>query len=190
MPKSDDTASVGVKSNDESKGKTPLIADDKEKKGGLKKIMEILDFVLRLAAIIAALIAAATMGTSNETVSFFTRFFRVQANYDDLPTFQFFVIAMTILVGYLVISLSFSVVTMIHPNLVVVLSLGTTSAAAAAAIVYLAHSGDPNTNWQSICQHFRDFCQKMSETVVTSFVAVVFFMLLVLLSGCMFLKTR
>ncbi|KAK8514745.1 hypothetical protein V6N13_103100 [Hibiscus sabdariffa] len=190
MPKSDDTTSVGVESNDEAKGKTPLIADDKEKKSGLKKIMGILDFVLRLAAIIAALVAAATMGTSNKPSRS-----SLGSSESKLATMIFRHS------GYLVISLPFSIVTMICPNLVVlriflfvfdivVLSLGTVSAAAAAIIVYLAHNGNPNINWQSICQHFGDFCQKMSETVVTSFVAVVFFMLLVLLSGCMFLKTR
>ncbi|XP_039024946.1 casparian strip membrane protein 1-like [Hibiscus syriacus] len=194
MPKS-----VDIENSDESKGKAPLIADGKEKKSGLKKVMGIFDFILRLAAIIAALVAAATMGTSDETVPFFTQFFQVQASYDDLPTFRFFVIAMAVLAGYLVLSLPFSVVTMVRPNIVVlrillfildivVLSLGTASAAAAAAVVYLAHSGNPNTNWQAICQRFGDFCQKVSGAVVSSFVAVVFLMLMVLLSGFIFLK--
>ncbi|XP_039044424.1 casparian strip membrane protein 1-like [Hibiscus syriacus] len=196
MPRS---ASVDVESNDESKGKTPLIGDGKEKKSGLKKVMGIMDFILRLAAIIAALVAAATMGTSNETAPFFSRLFHVQVSYGDLPTFRFFVIAMSILAAYLVLSLLFSVVTIIRPNIVflriilfifdiVVLSLGTASAAAAAAIVYLAHSGNADTNWLSICQQFGDYCRKVNGAVVASFVDVVFLMLLVLLSGFIFLK--
>ncbi|KAK8712037.1 hypothetical protein V6N13_147289 [Hibiscus sabdariffa] len=197
MPKSN--ASIDIESSDESKGKTPLIGDGKEKTSGLKKVMGICDFVLRLAAIIAALVAAATMGTSDETVPFFTQFFQVQASYDDLPTFRFFVIAMAVLAGYLVLSLPFSVSTMLRPNIlilrillffldIVVLSLSTASASAAAAIVYLAHSGNPNTNWQAICQQFGNFCQKVSGAVVASFVAVVFLMLMVLLSGFILLK--
>ncbi|KAJ6985715.1 hypothetical protein NC653_023615 [Populus alba x Populus x berolinensis] len=47
----------------------------------------IFDFVLRLGAVIAALPAAATMGTSDQTLPF-TQFFEFQASYDDLPTSQ------------------------------------------------------------------------------------------------------
>lgn len=86
--KSGDHSSIDVpESSAEEKGKAPLIATPKEKKSGLKKGMGILDFLLRLGAIIAALAAAATMGTSDETLPFFTQFFQFQASYDDLPTF-------------------------------------------------------------------------------------------------------
>ncbi|XP_039059067.1 casparian strip membrane protein 1-like [Hibiscus syriacus] len=178
MRKSDDNASLDVESNDELKGKTPLIAVGKGKKSGLKKVTGIFDFIPRLAAIIAA----ATMGTSNETAPFLCRFFHVQASYDDLPTFRFLVIAIAILSCYLVLSLRFSVVTIFEtlfdalPRIILfildiaVSSLGTTSAAMAAAIVYLTHSGNPDTNWLSICQQFGDFCRKVSGAVVASFV--------------------
>uniref|UniRef100_B9HR91 CASP-like protein n=1 Tax=Populus trichocarpa TaxID=3694 RepID=B9HR91_POPTR len=56
----------------------------------------IFDFVLRLGAVIAALPATATMGTSDQTLPF-TQFFQFQASYDDLPTSQFFVITMAII---------------------------------------------------------------------------------------------
>ncbi|KAG6761649.1 hypothetical protein POTOM_034878 [Populus tomentosa] len=51
------------------------------------KGLVIFDFVLRLGAVIAALPAAATMGTSDQTLPF-TQFFEFQASYDDLPTSQ------------------------------------------------------------------------------------------------------
>ncbi|XVE61441.1 hypothetical protein DITRI_Ditri06bG0040400 [Diplodiscus trichospermus] len=193
--KSGDHSSIDVpESSAETKGKAPLIANPKEKKSGLKKGMGIFDFLLRLAAIIAALAAAATMGTSDETLPFFTQFFQFEASYDDLPTFMFFVIAMALVAGYLVLSLPFSVVTIVRPHAaaprlllfifdIVALTLATAAAAAAAAIVYLAHNGNPNTNWLAICQQFGDFCQKVSGAVVASFVTVVVLMLLILLSG-------
>ncbi|XVE96364.1 hypothetical protein REPUB_Repub02eG0214800 [Reevesia pubescens] len=177
-----------------AKGKAPLIAIPREQKSGIKKGMGIFDFLLRLGAIIAALAAAATMGTSDETLPFFTQFFQFQASYDDLPTFTFFVIAMALTGGYLVLSLPYSIVTIVRPLAVaprlllfildiVALTLTTAAGAAAAAIVYLAHNGNPNTNWLAICQQFGDFCQKVSGAVVASFVTVVVLMLLILLSG-------
>ena len=73
-----------------AKGTAPLIAAaSKHVKGGYKKGLAIFDFVLRLGAVAAALAAAATMGTSGQTLPFFTQFFQFQASYDDLPTFQY-----------------------------------------------------------------------------------------------------
>lgn len=68
-------------------------------------------------------------------------------------------------------------------NLQVALTLNTAAAAAAAAIVYLAHNGNPSANWLAVCQQFGDFCQKVSGAVVAAFVSVVVFMLLVVISG-------
>ncbi|KAE8713172.1 Casparian strip membrane protein 1 [Hibiscus syriacus] len=163
-------------------------------KRGLNKGLGIADFLLRLGAIITALAAAATMGTSDETLPFFTQFFQFEAGYDDLPTFIFFVIAMALVGGYLVLSLPFSVVTIFRPYAVaprllifildtVALTLTTAAGGAAAAVVYLAHNGNSSTNWLPICQQFGDFCQNVSGAVVASFVTVVVFMMLILLSG-------
>ncbi|XWS66626.1 hypothetical protein CRYUN_Cryun05aG0216100 [Craigia yunnanensis] len=193
--KNGDHATIDVsESSAVAKGKAPLIATPREQKNGFKKGLGIFDFLLRLGAIIAALAAAATMGTSDETLPFFTQFFQFEASYDDLPTFMFFVIAMALIGGYLVLSLPFSIVTIVRPHAVaprlllfildiVALTLTTAAGAAAAAIVYLAHNGNPNTNWLAICQQFGDFCQEVSGAVVASFVTVVVLMLLILLSG-------
>ncbi|KAJ6924072.1 hypothetical protein NC652_017395 [Populus alba x Populus x berolinensis] len=136
------------------------------------------------------------MGTSDETLPFFTQFFQFQASYDDLPTFQFFVIAIAIVGGYLVLSLPFSVVAIVRPHAVgprllliildafqLALTLNTAAGAAAAAIVYLAHNGNSNTNWLAICQQYGDFCQKVSGAVVASFLTVVIFVFLIVLSA-------
>ncbi|KAJ8899605.1 hypothetical protein K2173_018579 [Erythroxylum novogranatense] len=176
------------------KGKAPLIATHRKEKAGYKKGVAIFDFILRIGAVTAASAAAAAMGTSDETLPFFTQFFQFQASYDDLPTFQFFVIAMGIVAGYLVLSLPFSIVSIVRPHAVgprllllildtVALTLTTAAGAAAAAIVYLAHNGNSNTNWLAICQQFGDFCQKVSGAVVASFVTVVLFVLLVVMSA-------
>ncbi|CAN6921411.1 hypothetical protein Bca4012_091022 [Brassica carinata] len=189
---------VPAESSSAMKGSAPLIGVARDHttngSGGYKRGLSIFDFLLRLAAIIAASVAAGTMFTSDETLPFFTQFLQFEAGYDDLPTFQFFVIAMSMISGYLLLSLPFSVVTIVRPLataprlLLLVLdtaamAFNMAAASSAAAIGYLAHNGNQNTNWLPICQQFGDFCQKTSGAVVSSFVSVVFFIILVVLSG-------
>ncbi|KAL5560479.1 hypothetical protein UlMin_036690 [Ulmus minor] len=167
----------------------------REKRGGWKKGIAIIDFILRLGAIASSLGAAAAMGTSDETLPFFTQFFQFEASYDDMPTFTFFVIAMAIVGGYLVLSLPFSIVTIVRPHAAgprllliildtVALTLTTASAAAGTAIVYLAHNGNSSANWMAICNQYTDFCQAVSGAVVSSFIAVVLFVFMIMLSAC------
>ncbi|KAG5063849.1 hypothetical protein AAZX31_02G187200 [Glycine max] len=162
--------------------------------GGWKKGVAIMDFILRLGAIAAALGAAATMGTSDQTLPFFTQFFQFEASYDSFTTFQFFVITMSLVGGYLVLSLPFSIVAIVRPHAVgprlfliildtAFLTLATAGGASAAAIVYLAHNGDQDTNWLAICNQFGDFCAQTSAAVVSSFVAVVVLVLLIIMSA-------
>ncbi|PSS15901.1 Casparian strip membrane protein like [Actinidia chinensis var. chinensis] len=196
----------GEISRSEAKGKAPLLAtthqvfsttkamEREDNKGGYKRGVAIFDFILRLCALTAALAATATMGTTDQTLPFFTQFFQFQASYDDIPTFQFFVIAMAIASGYLVLSMPFSVVSIVRPHAVgpkmllitfdtVMVALTTAAAGSATAIVYLAHSGNSSANWLAICQQFDDFCQKVSGAVVASFIVVVIFMILVVFSA-------
>lgn len=63
------------------------------------------------------------------------------------------------------------------------MGLITIAASSAAAIVYVGHNGSQHANWMAFCQGFTNFCQTASQAVVTSFVAVVFFMCLVSLSA-------
>ena len=54
---------------------------------GVNRGLSIMDFVLRLIAIVGTLASAIAMGTTNETLPFATRFMRFRAEYDDFPTF-------------------------------------------------------------------------------------------------------
>ncbi|OWM82551.1 casparian strip membrane protein 1-like [Punica granatum] len=179
-----------------SKGKAPAVvaAAPVPRAAGGKRALAIFDLVLRISAIVAALAAAAAMGTTEETLPFFTQFFQFQAEYDDIPTFQFFTIAMAIVGGYLVLSLPFSIVCMVRPRAVgprvvllildlMALTLTTAAGAAAAAMSYLAHNGNPNTNWLPICQQFGDFCQKATGAVIGSLIAGALLSMLVLISA-------
>ncbi|KAH0851668.1 hypothetical protein HID58_094565 [Brassica napus] len=185
-----------------TKSTSHVVVDEKKKKGfvaataggGYKRGLAIFDFLLRLAAIVTTITASSVMYTAEETLPFFTQFLQFQAGYDDFATFQFFVIAIAMVASYLVLSLPFSIVTIIRPlaaaprlilliSDTVVVTLATSAAAAAAAIVYLAHNGNPNTNWLPICQQFGDFCQAVSSAVVASSIAVVFFIILIVISA-------
>ncbi|XP_073146321.1 casparian strip membrane protein 3-like [Henckelia pumila] len=154
----------------------------------------IFDFILRICALVAALAAATTMGTTDQTLPFFTQFLQFQAQYNDFPTFTFFVVANAIAAGYLVLSMPFSIVGIVRPHArgvkllliifdTLLVTFTTSAASAAAAIVYLAHNGNSNSNWLAVCQQFNNFCQRVSGAVVASFIASVIFIFLVLLSA-------
>jgi hypothetical protein len=75
-------------SSKHTKGKAVLVTAP-ARPGGWKKGIAIMDFILRLGAIAAALGAAASMGMSDQTLPFFTQFFQFEASYDSFTTFQY-----------------------------------------------------------------------------------------------------
>ncbi|KAI3417176.1 CASP-like protein [Psidium guajava] len=161
---------------------------------GVNKGVAILDFILRIVAFVCTLGSAIAMGTTNETLPFFTQFIRFRAKYDDLPTFTFFVVANSIVSAYLILSLPISIFHIMrsaaqNSRIVLVifdtamLALLTAGASASAAIVYLAHKGNTKANWFSICQQFNSFCERISGSLIGSFGGVVLFVLLIVLSA-------
>ncbi|URD73331.1 CASP-like protein [Musa troglodytarum] len=185
--------------------------------GACKRGVACFDFLLRLCAIAATLVAAIIMGTTDETLPFFTQFFQFHANYADLPALtsvhiypllleghshdlnRFFVVGNAIAAGYLVLSLPFSLAAMVRPQAIgprlllfvldtVMMELTIAAASSATAIVYLAHNGSSKANWVAICLRFDGFCQSISGAVVASFIAVVFFMVLVVMSALVMRK--
>uniref|UniRef100_A0A6N2KBT4 CASP-like protein n=1 Tax=Salix viminalis TaxID=40686 RepID=A0A6N2KBT4_SALVM len=174
-------------------------------RAGVSRGMAILDFILRILAFIGTLASAISMATTNETLPFFTQFIRFRAEYNDLSTFTFFVVAMWVVSAYLLFSLPFSIFNItksacqgtnytenkhfeISDGIEItitqaMLSLLTAGASAAAAIVYLAHRGNVRTNWFAICQQYNSFCERISGSLIGSFIGVVLLMLLILLSA-------
>ncbi|CAK7327957.1 unnamed protein product [Dovyalis caffra] len=163
-------------------------------KAGVRRGVSILDFILRILAFIGTLGSAIAMATTNETLPFSTQFIRFRAEYDDLLTLTFFVAANGVVSAYLLFSLSISIFNIVRSNaqssriLLVILDtamlgLLTAGASAAAAIVYLAHNGNARANWFPICQQFNSFCERISGSLIGSFIGVAVLILLILLSA-------
>ncbi|XP_020089258.1 casparian strip membrane protein 1-like [Ananas comosus] len=176
------------------KARIPFLLRSSKRRQGCRRCLAAFDFLLRICAFGPTLAAAISTGTSDETLSFFTQFFQFHANYADFPAFTFFVIGNAIAAGYLVLSLPFSAVGILRPKATglrllllifdtVMVALTTAAASSASAIVYLAHNGNPKANWVAICMQFHGFCERTSGAVVGTFIAVLIFMLLVVMSA-------
>ncbi|KAK4781466.1 hypothetical protein SAY86_015568 [Trapa natans] len=161
---------------------------------GISRGVSVLDFVLRVMAFICTLGSAIAMGTANETLPFFTRFFRFRARFDDLPTLTFFVVANGIVSGYLVLSLPISIFHIMRSSAknsrivlmifdTIMLGLLVAGASSSAAIVYLAHKGNMKTNWFPICQQFNSFCERISGSLIGSYGGAVLLIVIILLTG-------
>ncbi|BAS79400.1 casparian strip membrane protein 7 [Oryza sativa Japonica Group] len=161
---------------------------------GVSLVLSVADLVLRFVAIGGTAGSAIAMATTSETLPFAAPFVRFRAEYSDLPTLMFFVVASSVVCAYLVLSLPASVVHVVRPGArssrailafldTVMLALLTASASAAAAIVYLAHRGSARANWLGICQQFTSFCQRITASLVGSFAAAVVLVALVFLSA-------
>lgn len=96
MEKSESTKiDIPESSKAEKKGKAPLLGAPAAAApvyggrgaGKYNKGVAIFDLILRISAAAAALGATVAMGTTEQTLPFFTQFFQFQASYDDLPTF-------------------------------------------------------------------------------------------------------
>ncbi|KAI6676855.1 hypothetical protein NL676_037651 [Syzygium grande] len=161
---------------------------------GLKKWMSIVDFVLRIVAAIGTLGSAIAMATTNETLPFFTQFLQFRAQYNDIQSFTFFVIANGVVCGYLVLSIPLSIFHVKRPAMTItriiliifdtaMMALLTAGGSAAAAIVYIAHNGNSSANWFAICQQFNSFCERTTGSLIGSFGATLAMMLLIILSA-------
>ncbi|XP_062111560.1 casparian strip membrane protein 1-like [Humulus lupulus] len=170
------------------------VSKESSSRRSVSRGLSILDFILRVLAAVGTLTSAIAMGTTKQTLPFVTRFVRFKAVYKDLPTFTVFVIANSIACGYLVLSLTVSFLHIVKYKAInsrivlivfdlVVMGVLTGGASAAAAMVNLAHDGNTIANWFPICTQFNSFCQRISGSLIGSFLAIILFMLLIILSS-------
>lgn len=55
---------------------------------GSNKGISAMDLVLRIVGVVGTLASSIAMGTTEQTLPFFTRFVRFNAQYDDFPSFR------------------------------------------------------------------------------------------------------
>ncbi|KAL3629389.1 hypothetical protein CASFOL_026611 [Castilleja foliolosa] len=152
------------------------------------------DFVMRLVAAISTLGSTIAVGTINRTIPFLAQFVHLKYRSRELPTFTFFFITNATTTAYLVISLVLSIFHILKSDAkmtrtlliildMIILTLLTSGASAAAAIIHLAHRSNGQTNWVSICQRYGSFCERVSGSLAGSFIGVIVLMLLIILSA-------
>lgn len=197
MERSDDSSSAAqiAETAGGRSDEAPLLAgvDAPKVAGGYSytRGVAILDLIFRFGAAAAALTATITMGNAEQTLPFFTQLLQFKASYENIPTFTYFVIALSIVTGYLILSLPFSLFSMAQAGpafLLIVfdtvaMTFVTSAAASSAAIVYLAHNGNAAANWMTICLQFSDFCQKISGGVTAAFIAMALLVSILALSA-------
>ncbi|KAL3654242.1 hypothetical protein CASFOL_003923 [Castilleja foliolosa] len=171
------------------------------KVSGFIRGISILVLVLRIIAVFGTLGSALAMGTTDETLPFSTQAVIFQAQYDDIPTFRFFVIANATVCGYLAVSIPMAIYHVIRVTSAksralliffdtIMLALLTAGASSATAVVYLAHKGNSSANWLAICRQFQNFCERITGSLIGSFAAVFIFVLLIPFSGLILTRQR
>ncbi|CAJ2648015.1 casparian strip membrane protein 1 [Trifolium pratense] len=169
------------------------VSKNASKRKGVKRGLSIMDFILRIIGGVATLSSAVAMATTNERLPFATNFVQFRAEYDDLPSFVFFVMANSLVCGYLALSLILSILHIVRSTAVksrilliildtVMMGLLAAAASAAASIVYIAHYGNTQANWFPICQQYNSFCERISGSLIGSYIAVALFVIIILLS--------
>ncbi|KAG5059471.1 hypothetical protein AAZX31_01G048500 [Glycine max] len=169
------------------------VSKDASQRKGVARGLSIMDFILRIITAVATLGSALAMGTTNETLPFATQFIKFRAEFDDLPSLVFFVMGNAVVCGYLVLSLIISVFHIVRSAAVksrillvaldtVMLGLVTASASAATSIVYIAHNGNTGANWFAICLQYNNFCERISGSLIGSYIAAALFIILIMLS--------
>ncbi|KAK6129264.1 hypothetical protein DH2020_036973 [Rehmannia glutinosa] len=158
------------------------------------KAISKIDFAMRIVAAISTLGSAIAMGTTNQVLPFFTHFVRFKAQNHGFPTFTFFLVSNAMATAYLVLSLALSIFHVLKSGAkvtrtvliildMIILALLTAGASAAAAIIHVAHKGNVGANWFAICHQNSSFCQRVSGSLVGSFIGILVLMMLIVLSA-------
>ncbi|KAL1538386.1 casparian strip membrane protein 1-like [Salvia divinorum] len=113
--------------------------------------MSLIDFILRVVAAVSTMGSAiAVVKTSRSPPSFDNFIHSTSRQYQDFPTFKFFVL---------------TVLVIIDSTIVCVLTAGTS---AAAAIAYVAHKWSSEANWAGICERYNSLCERVYGALVGS----------------------
>nr|A9P0A6.1 RecName: Full=CASP-like protein 1U1; Short=PsCASPL1U1 [Picea sitchensis]ABK26317.1 unknown [Picea sitchensis] len=157
----------------------------------------VVDFSLRLLVIGSTFTAAIVMGTNKQT-AILPIVGPLSAKYQYSPAFVFFVIANAVACGYTLLSLIFSItgkftstplsVFLLSVTDLVMVALVSAGVSAAAAIAYVGYKGNSHTQWGKVCGIYDRFCHHGAGAIVASFVSLIIFMVLTVMSTYSFYR--
>ncbi|GLJ46950.1 hypothetical protein SUGI_0990800 [Cryptomeria japonica] len=153
------------------------------------RVMSFTEVPIRVLALGATLAAAIVMGRDDQTINIFSVEFKAKYSYSG--ALVFFVVANAIGCGYVFLSLPFALhrpkshvaikfLVFFLDLVMVALVMG--GAAAAAAIGYVGRKGNSHTQWSPICNPFHRFCDHIGGALLSSFISVILFMFLTIIS--------
>ncbi|RWR89586.1 CASP-like protein 1C1 [Cinnamomum micranthum f. kanehirae] len=138
--------------------------------------------LLRLLALGATISATVVMLTSHQSSTFL--YISVDAKYQYIPAFKFFVVANVIGGVYSLLVLFLPQKSMLWRLVValdvVVTMLLTAAVSAAAAIGYVGKKGNSHTGWLPVCNQFPKFCNHVTGALVLGFCGVLVYMFILL----------
>ncbi|RAL39064.1 unnamed protein product [Cuscuta campestris] len=148
--------------------------------------------VLRLAATAVTLAATWAVLTSNQTATVYG--IQFEARYSYTPILKFFLIANIVGCGFSFLSVFVAfVLDKMADNTsnyfsifvldLIVMALLLSGCAAASAIGYVGKYGESHSGWMAICDNVTKFCHKLTLSLVLSYLAVIFYLCLTILSA-------
>ncbi|GMI91536.1 CASP-like protein 1C2 [Hibiscus trionum] len=150
----------------------------------MAKTNRIITILLRLLAFGATLSATLVMVTSHDSTQVFN--LKFTANYNNSPSFKYFVIAEAIASGYGLIALFLSSKSLVDRLIVildvVIAMLLTSSISAALAVAEIGKKGNSHAGWLPICDQVPKFCDHATGALIAGFAAAIFYLVLNLYS--------
>ncbi|KAF5476497.1 hypothetical protein F2P56_003247 [Juglans regia] len=147
---------------------------------------------LRILAIATSLAATWVMLTSKQSEEIIGITFYARYSYSS--SMKFFTFANAVACAFSVLSLLF-VLFLCRPGLssanyfylflhdLFMMSLVLAGCAAATAEGYIGRYGNGHAGWSPICDHFGKFCNKMTSSVILSYLCLCFLLMLTILSA-------
>ncbi|KAJ0963248.1 hypothetical protein J5N97_028370 [Dioscorea zingiberensis] len=154
------------------------------------------EVMIRIAALIATIVATLVMGLNKESKSARVAvvgttpiFQTITAQFQDTPAFIYFVIANGIASGYNLVVLSLRLFSKswasniaVHLLDLVILGLVESGAGAAASMAELGKNGNMAARWSPICNNFHTFCTRGGLAIVASSIGALLLLILTMLS--------
>ncbi|XP_020698441.1 CASP-like protein 1C1 [Dendrobium catenatum] len=135
--------------------------------------------LLRFLAMAATISAAAIMATSHETTNIFS--ITIKAEFYQIPSFTFFVIANSISAAYSLIALFLLPAGLISRWFAVIIAMLLTGAmASAGSISQVGKKGNVHAGWLPICDEVSKYCNQIMEALISGFIGLLLHTIIVL----------